>query len=46
MGNINVKLKKISYQIENNFFLTVIRHALTLMIPFILTGGIACALMN
>lgn len=46
MGNINAKIKKISYQIENNFFLTVIRHALTLMIPFILTGGIACALMN
>ena len=46
MGNISAKIKKISYQIENNFFLTVIRHALTLMIPFILTGGIACALMN
>lgn len=46
MGNMNERIQKISYKIENNFFLTVMRHGLTLMIPFILTGGVACALMN
>lgn len=40
------QLKKWIYHIDNNFFFTVIRHALTMMIPFILTGGIACAFMN
>lgn len=39
-------IRKITYQIEDNFFLTVIRHGLTMMIPLILVGGIACALMN
>lgn len=43
---MNERLQRISYKIENNFFLTVIRHGLTLMIPFILTGGMACAFMN
>ncbi len=46
MGNMNEKFRKVTYRIENSFFLTVIRHGLTLMIPFILTGGVACALMN
>ena len=40
------KFKGLTYRLENVFFLTVIRHGLTMMIPFILTGGIACALMN
>ena len=40
------KIRKITYKIEDNFFLTVIRHGLTMMIPFILVGGIAGALMN
>ena len=40
------KIKKLTYNIEDNFFLTVIRNGLTLLIPFILVGGIACALMN
>ena len=46
MESMSEKFQKISYRIENSFFLTVIRHGLTLMIPFILTGGVACALMN
>lgn len=40
------KFKGLTYKLENVFFLTVIRHGLTMMIPFILTGGVACALMN
>lgn len=40
------KFKRLTYKLENVFFLTVIRHGLTMMIPFILAGGIACALMN
>lgn len=39
MENMKENFRKISFKIENNFFLTVIRHGLTLMIPFILTGG-------
>lgn len=38
--------KKITYRIEGNFLLTVIRHGLVMMMPFILTGGIACAVRN
>lgn len=38
--------KKITYKLEGNFLLTVIRHGLVMMMPFILTGGIACALRN
>ena len=40
------KFEGLTYRLENVFFLTVIRHGLTMMIPFILSGGIACALMN
>ena len=43
---IKEKLRKITYKIEDNFFLTVVRHGLTMMIPFLLIGGTACALMN
>lgn len=43
---IKEKLRHITYKIEDNFFLTVIRHGLTMMIPFLLIGGTACALMN
>lgn len=46
MRKMSEKLEMITYRIENNFFLTVIRHGLTLMIPVILTGGVACAFMN
>lgn len=42
----NDELKNITYKIENNFFFTVIRHGLTMMIPLLLIGGISCALMN
>ena len=45
-ANMKERFKNITYKIENNFFLTVIRHALTMMIPLLLIGGIACALMN
>lgn len=38
--------KKTTHEIKSNFFLSVIRKGLTLMIPFILAGGIANALMN
>ncbi|MCI8409343.1 MAG: PTS sugar transporter subunit IIC/EAL domain-containing protein [Lachnospiraceae bacterium] len=38
--------KKITYRIEGNFLLTVIRYGLVMMMPFILTGGIACAVRN
>lgn len=38
--------KKIVYKLEENFLLMVIRHGLVMMIPFILTGGMACALYN
>ncbi len=40
------KLYRATYKIEDNFFLTVVRHGLTMMIPFLLVGGIACALLN
>ena len=43
---VKEKLKKITYWIEDNFFLKVVRHGLTMMIPMLLIGGIACALMN
>lgn len=36
-------LKKIIFGIEENFLLMVIRHGLVMMMPFILTGGMACA---
>lgn len=38
--------KKIVYKLEENFLLMVIRHGLVMLIPFILTGGMACALYN
>lgn len=37
---------KLSLKIENNFFLTVVRRGLTMMIPLLLVGGISCALIN
>lgn len=43
---MNEKFKNLTYKVENIFFLTVIRHSLTMMIPIILIGGVACALMN
>lgn len=43
---MNEKLKNLTYKLENILFLTVIRHSLTMMIPFILIGGISCALIN
>ena len=44
--NIRKKFIQIDYKIETIFILTVIRHGLTMMVPLILTGGVACALMN
>lgn len=40
------KIKTITYKIESSFLITVVRHGLAMMIPFILTGGIANALLN
>ena len=40
------RLKEITYRFDSNFFIMVIRHGLTMMIPFVLTGGIANALLN
>lgn len=42
----NEKWIKLSLKIENNFFLTVVRRGLTMMIPLLLVGGISCALIN
>lgn len=43
---VKEKLKRVTYWIEDNFFFSVIRHGMTMMIPLLLIGGIACALMN
>ena len=40
------KIKKITFKLESSFIATVIRHGLAVMIPFVLTGGIANALLN
>ncbi len=40
------KIKQITFNIENNIFLTIIRNGLTMMIPLVLIGGISCALIN
>lgn len=38
--------QKVIFRIERSFLLTVIRNGLVMMMPFILTGGIACAARN
>lgn len=43
---MNKKLQKLAYHIENQFLFTVLRHGLAMMIPFILAGGVANALMH
>lgn len=40
------KVKSLMFRVEDIFFLKVVRNGLTLMIPLILLGGIACAFMN
>lgn len=40
------KLKLLTFQLEASFILTVIRHGLALMIPFVVTGGLASAIVN
>ena len=40
------KFKQFTFKLESSFFLTVIRHGLAMMIPFVLTGGIASAILN
>ena len=35
------RLKTITYNLENSFYIHVIRHGLAMMIPIVLTGGIA-----
>lgn len=40
------RLKTITYNLENSFYIHVIRHGLAMMIPILLTGGIANALLN
>ena len=44
--NLKQKALDLTYKIENNFFLTVVRRSLTMMIPFVLVGGFACAFIN
>ena len=44
--NLKKQAHDLTYRIENNFFLTVIRRTLTMMIPFVLVGGFACAFIN
>lgn len=44
--NNNQKFYNLTYKLENNFFLTVVRRGLTMMIPLLLVGGISCALVN
>ena len=39
-------IKQITFKIENNIFLTIIRNGLTMMIPLVLIGGISCAFIN
>ena len=38
--------RKMLYRIEENFYLMVVRHGLVMLIPFLLTGGMACAMYN
>lgn len=40
------KLKAFTYKLESSILLAVIRHGLAMMIPFVLTGGLASALAN
>lgn len=44
--NIKKSCYNLTYKFENNFFLMVVRRGLTMMIPFILIGGLSCALIN
>lgn len=44
--DIKKRWYNLTYKFENNFFLTVVRRGLTMMIPLILVGGISCALIN
>lgn len=44
--NIKERCYNLTYKLENNYFLTVVRRGLTMMIPFVLVGGVACALIN
>lgn len=44
--NNNQKFYNLTYKLENNFFLTVVRRGLTMMIPLLLVGEISCALVN
>ena len=39
-------IRNLLLRIERNHWLTVIKHALTMLIPFIVAGGCACALLN
>jgi len=39
-------LKKAILRFENNFFSRIVKRALGMMIPLILVGGLACALMS
>ena len=43
---MNQNLYNLSYKMENNRFLIIVRRGLTMMIPLVLVGGIACALVN
>lgn len=40
------RIKVLTFKLEESFTLTVIRHGLAMMIPFILTGAMASAILN
>ena len=44
--SIKQRSYNLSYKLESNFFLMVVRRGLTMMIPFILIGGLSCAFIN
>ena len=43
---MNDKIVKITHYIREKFFATVLRHALSMMIPVIIAGGLAKAILN
>lgn len=43
--NMKNKLQTKLYQMQDSFFITVIKHGLSMMIPFILVGGLSNALL-
>ena len=40
------RIKLLTFKLEESFTLTVIRHGLAMMIPFVLTGAMTSAILN